>query len=54
MKEKGKLRLKMEEEEKRRHTFEGESQGKILEDSHSGSEHRNFFRLLIRPERNLI
>jgi hypothetical protein len=51
VKEKGKLRLKMEEEEKRRHTFKGESQGKISEDGYSGSEHTSFFR---RESRDLI
>ena len=45
--EKGKLRLKIEGEEKRSHKFGSESQGKILENRHSGQEHRNFFIILI-------
>jgi len=43
---KGRLRLK-QKKEKRREKFKGESQGRKLEDVHSGSEHRNFFRVLI-------
>ena len=53
-KKKRQFGLKIEAAEKRCGKFEGESQGKISVDDHSGSEYRNFFRILIRPKRNLI
>ena len=45
--EKGKMRLeKIREIADSGGIMAGESQGKISEDDHSGSEHRNFFRIL--------